>query len=301
MGKVVRYFFALALATTLIGCGSSKDGTRKETRVRGPVANVPSPQNTTPIESSSRYKVGNPYTVAGKRYVPVERFSHVETGRASWYGPGFHGRRTANGEIFDQHAMTAAHKTLQLPSIVSVTNIGNGRRAILRINDRGPYHGDRIIDLSEAAAIALRFKRHGTALVRVEVLEDASREVARLANDMVPASKLETIRARIAREDSGQANADPQAVSISRDVSSQTATDGLAFVQAGAFGDIANARKLAAQLQPYGDANIMPIFQGQKRIYRVRLGPYANIQDVERALADLAAAGLSRADMAVIR
>jgi rare lipoprotein A len=297
----MRGILAFALAATLVGCGASRDEADSATQARAPIVDVPAPRNTAPINSRSRYKVGSPYTIAGKRYVPVERFRHVETGRASWYGPGFHGRKTANGEIFDQHAMTAAHKTLQLPSIVRVTNIGNGRRAILRVNDRGPYHGDRIIDLSEAGAIALGFKRYGTAMVRVEVMEDASREVASKAQAGASVSALERIRARVAGDDSHRIESGPAFAPIGRDVGNASVTEGLAFVQAGAFGEIANARKLAAALRPYGAADITPSFEGQQRVYRVRLGPYANVQDAERALADLSANGLPRAHVVVIQ
>lgn len=107
------------------------------------------------------------YKVAGKRYYPakqVEAFS--QTGQASWYGPGFHGRKTASGERFDMHAYTAAHKTLPIPSYAKVTNLSNGKSVIVRINDRGPFHGDRVIDLSKGAAKKIGFS--GVANVRVE-------------------------------------------------------------------------------------------------------------------------------------
>lgn len=107
------------------------------------------------------------YKVAGKRYYPVKQVeAFTQTGKASWYGPGFHGRKTANGERFDMNAFTAAHKTLPIPSYAKVTNLSNGKSVIVRINDRGPFHGDRVIDLSKGAANKIGFS--GVANVRVE-------------------------------------------------------------------------------------------------------------------------------------
>ena len=114
------------------------------------------------------YKVGAPYTIDGVTYTPQEEFDHVETGVASWYGPGFHGKYTANGEVYDQSEHTAAHRTLQMPSVVRVTNLDTGRSTTVRINDRGPYARNRVLDLSRAAAEDLGIMRNGTARVRID-------------------------------------------------------------------------------------------------------------------------------------
>ncbi|HEY1859803.1 MAG TPA: septal ring lytic transglycosylase RlpA family protein [Gemmataceae bacterium] len=114
------------------------------------------------------YRVGSPYVVAGRVYVPVANPHYRADGVASWYGSDFHGRATANGEIFDADAITAAHPTLPLPSYVRVSNLSNGRSLIVRVNDRGPYAGNRIIDVSRRAAHLLGFTVSGTAWVRVE-------------------------------------------------------------------------------------------------------------------------------------
>lgn len=127
------------------------------------------------------FKVGNPYKVKGRTYYPKETYEYSETGVASWYGPGFHGKMTANGEIFNRNDLTAAHKTLQLPSIVRVTNLNNGKSIILRVNDRGPFSSDRILDVSEKAAELLGFKNKGTTRIRLDVMEDESRIVASAA------------------------------------------------------------------------------------------------------------------------
>lgn len=114
------------------------------------------------------YRVGKPYVVAGRTYVPQDDPNYSEQGLASWYGDEFHGRRTANGEVFDMESITAAHPTLPIPSYVRVTHVANGRSIIVRINDRGPFHGNRVIDLSVRAAKLLNFHANGIAKVQVQ-------------------------------------------------------------------------------------------------------------------------------------
>lgn len=125
-------------------------------------------------KGGGRELVGRPYVVAGRTYVPKDSRGYVREGLASWYGTAFHGRLTANGEIFDQYSIVAAHPTMPLPSYARVTNVKNNRSMIVRVNDRGPYHADRIMDVSERVAEALEFKRAGTARVRVEYVGKAS-------------------------------------------------------------------------------------------------------------------------------
>jgi rare lipoprotein A len=122
------------------------------------------------------YRVGKPYTVAGRVYVPEEDVNYREDGMASWYGDDFHGRLTANGEVFDMGALTAAHPTLPMPCYARVTNLSNGKSLIVRVNDRGPYHGNRLIDVSNKAAELLEFKGNGVARVRVEYVGRAPLE-----------------------------------------------------------------------------------------------------------------------------
>jgi rare lipoprotein A len=133
------------------------------------------------VASRGMYKVGAPYKIDGITYTPMEEFQHVETGVASWYGPGFHGKNTANGEIYDQRDRTAAHRTLQMPSVLRVTNLENGQSTVVRVNDRGPFARSRIIDLSQVAAEELGMTRNGTARVRVEQLEGESQTVKQVA------------------------------------------------------------------------------------------------------------------------
>lgn len=122
------------------------------------------------------YRVGKPYTVAGRIYVPEEDVNYREEGLASWYGDDFHGRQTANGEVFDMESLSAAHPTLPMPSYARVTNLSNGKSLIVRVNDRGPYHGNRLIDVSNKAAELLEFKSTGVARVRVEYVGRAPLE-----------------------------------------------------------------------------------------------------------------------------
>jgi rare lipoprotein A len=122
------------------------------------------------------YRVGKPYMVAGKMYVPEENLGYRAEGMASWYGDDFHGRLTANGEVFDMASLTAAHPTLPIPSYARVTNLSNGKSLIVRVNDRGPYHGNRLIDVSNKAAELLDFKGVGIAKVRVEYVARAPLE-----------------------------------------------------------------------------------------------------------------------------
>lgn len=140
-----------------------------------PSAQVVEPGNPVP-KGGGVYRVGSPYVVAGRVYIPQDNPHYRADGVASWYGADFHGRSTANGEIFDADAITAAHPTLPLPSYVRVTNLGNGRSLIVRVNDRGPYAGNRIVDVSKHAAFLLGFATNGTAWVRVEYVGPAPME-----------------------------------------------------------------------------------------------------------------------------
>lgn len=119
------------------------------------------------------YMVGKPYTIDGLQYSPQENRAYSETGKASWYGDAFHGRQTANGEVFDMHDISAAHPTMPLPSYARVTNLANGTSLIVRVNDRGPYHSNRVLDVSSRAADLLGFKEAGIGQVKVEYVGPA--------------------------------------------------------------------------------------------------------------------------------
>jgi rare lipoprotein A len=170
-GRRVALFGALALAClALAGCSSStsrltsrldpKYGVSASPRVIEPGQPVP--------KGGGVYRVGKPYVVGGQTYTPEENRRYRGEGLASWYGDDFHGRLTANGEIYDMEAISAAHPTMPMPSYARVTNLSSGKSLIVRVNDRGPYHANREIDVSAKAADLLGFKRSGTARVRVE-------------------------------------------------------------------------------------------------------------------------------------
>jgi rare lipoprotein A len=133
------------------------------------------------VAQAGQYKIGKPYTIDGVVYTPREEFNHTETGVASWYGPGFHAKSTANGETYNQNDRTAAHRTLQMPSVVRVTNLENGLSTTVRINDRGPFARSRVIDLSNTAAKELDMTRNGTARVRIDQLPSESMAVKEVA------------------------------------------------------------------------------------------------------------------------
>ncbi|MFY7778434.1 MAG: septal ring lytic transglycosylase RlpA family protein [Elstera sp.] len=160
------------MAAGLAACGGGSRGptTGPTTTPGGPI--------TAQVPEKAVYKVGAPYQINGVTYYPSEDFNYDESGVASWYGPGFHAKLTANGEDYDQNEMTAAHRTLPMPSFVRVTNLDNGRTVVLRINDRGPYARGRIIDISRRGAQLLGFDQAGTARVRVQVLTEESRQIA---------------------------------------------------------------------------------------------------------------------------
>lgn len=155
--QALRYAVVLLGGASLVACAGITP--RYPSQARGPQAAPP---------AQGEYKVGKPYQVGGVWYVPREQPNYDQTGVASWYGEQFHMKATANGETFDMATVSAAHTTLPLPSLVEVTNLDNGRRLVVRVNDRGPFVGDRIIDLSREAARQLGFERQGLARVRVK-------------------------------------------------------------------------------------------------------------------------------------
>jgi rare lipoprotein A len=159
-----KFMIVSTLVASLCACSAKNARTVDETQTLSPrLIRVGDPVP----KGGGVYKVGEPYLANGKWYTPGADINYDEVGLASWYGDYFHGRQTANGEIYDMHALTAAHPTLPLPTYASVTNLANNRTVIVRINDRGPYHSDRIIDLSRRAAELLGFFGHGLAHVRV--------------------------------------------------------------------------------------------------------------------------------------
>ena len=187
-----------AVALTVANCSSNVRGGIDPKYGVAPSPKVVADGQPIP-KGGGRSMVGKPYVVAGRLYQPSENPRYATEGLASWYGPSFHGRMTANGEIFDRDSIAAAHTTMPLPSYARVTNLNNGHSMIVRVNDRGPFHNNRIIDVSERAALALGFKQQGTARVRVEYVGRASTNgsddrilLATLRTDGQPASLTNT-------------------------------------------------------------------------------------------------------------
>ena len=203
---LARSAAAVAVCLVLANCASSgkfasrvdpKYGVSSSPRVVAMGEPVP--------KGGGTYRVGKPYTVAGRVYVPEEDPSYRAEGMASWYGDDFHGRLTANGEVFDMASLTAAHPTLPIPSYARVTNLSNGKSLIVRVNDRGPYHGNRLIDVSNKAAELLEFKGNGVAHVRVEYVARAplegsdDRQLVATLRTGVPAPSPSLVRVASAR------------------------------------------------------------------------------------------------------
>jgi len=222
---------------------------------------------------SARSKYGNPksYVVLGKRYyVMPSSKAYKERGIASWYGSKFHGRRTSSGEPYDMHAMTAAHKTLPLPTYVKVTNLKNGRQVILKVNDRGPFHENRIIDLSHTAALKLGIKGSGTGLVEVEAIDPGQTHTA-----------VKTITAPA-----------PAPSSISNKASAVSL-----YLQLGAFSSSQNAYQLKDRINLALSANQAHISKTVKdglQFYRVRIGPFGSTGQADDVVQILAQKGFEK-------
>ncbi len=216
------------------------------------------------VEPKSRG--GNPpsYTVLGKTYrVRDSADGYRERGNASWYGKKFHGHKTSNGEIYDMYAMTAAHKTLPLPTFVRVTNLANGRQVIVRVNDRGPFHAGRIIDLSYAAAAKLGMLQQGTATVEVEAIDPHAwrSDAQELVTAEVPVRDL-----------------------------------GGRYLQVGAYAVRSSAERVQRRVQAlFRDASVVvrPLQRADELLYRVQLGPLVTDQMVRSAVTTLEASGFS--------
>ena len=173
--RAARFAAAAALCLVLANCGSANKLTNRLDPKYGVSASPRVVQSGEPVpKGGGTFRVGRPYMVAGRMYVPEEDRDYQAEGLASWYGDDFHGRMTANGEVFDMTSISAAHPTLPMPSYARVTNLRNGKSLIVRVNDRGPFHANRVIDVSYRAASLLEFERTGTARVRVEYVGRAS-------------------------------------------------------------------------------------------------------------------------------
>jgi rare lipoprotein A len=239
------------------------------------------------VEPKSKY--GNPksYVVFGQRYHTLSTANgYVEQGIASWYGTKFHGRRTSSGETYDMYAMTAAHKTLPLPTFARVTNKKNGRSIIVRINDRGPFHDNRIIDLSYAAATKLGIVTTGTGLVEVIAIDPSRQAVKPI--DTQPISKLEEPKPVLPK---GVVEVAEPASSVEIIEPSLPSAEELEnnvgiFVQLGAFRSQANALKLRNTFAAHqvGLVSIKQEVFKNESIYKVRIGPLKTVDQADKTV-----------------
>src|SRR6056297_2496992 len=254
---------ALVLAV-MAGCASPGGGDGAPARPPD-VSDIP---DAVP-QAEPRSRRGNPpvYEVMGRRYyVMNDARGYRERGVASWYGTKFHGRLTSSGEPYDMYAMTAAHKTLPLPSYVRVTHRGNGRSVVVRVNDRGPFIGDRVIDLSYAAAVRLGMHNEGTAPVDVEII-----------------TPRQALAPRDGMQVPGGAAPAPEA----------------SWLQVGAFSSEENAARLQARLVENGIDGVVlsPQQRARQRVYRVRIGPLTAIDEIERTLEQVRGLGIRDAHL----
>ena len=277
-------------ALTLAACS----GNVRDSAPSGRVSIPDLPGNPVPRpEPRSRYGNGPVYEVLGETYRVMDSGSgYKERGVASWYGKKFHGRLTSNREPYDMYAMTAAHKTLPLPTYVKVRNLRNDRTIIVRVNDRGPFVHNRIIDLSYAAALKLDMVRDGTSLVEVTAITfddvpPGDRPVRIVEPAEPPASAPAASRAPIAAPEEPQ----PAPGAESR----SDAQEHDIFVQVGAFGDRANAERRRAALLSGGivGAFIFADEAATPPLYRVRIGPIRGVDDYDALVLKLEALGIS--------
>lgn len=283
-----------------------------------------------PPSSNPHYKVGSPYKVDGRWYTPAVDEDYDEIGLASWYGDQFDGKLTANGEIFDKTRLTAAHKTLPMPSLVQVDNLENGRSITLRLNDRGPFVDDRIIDLSEAAAVSLGFQGQGLAKVRVRYLgeaeltaiapktqpttnnqarapRDTPRPLPRLVPEPSPAptssDELDPIAALLVRTEAAPKTPQPiirsnVAAAPDTAVPDKVNRHGDLFVRIGNFYDAQIAETAASSLAAFGNTEVLRNVDEIGEVLTIYLGPFDNRNLAEAKFQSVLDAGYSHATLA---
>ena len=325
LSRALALPLCLAIAAGMTACFSAPP--RREipsTAPPPPPAERPPPPDSVPDmvpRNEPRSRNGNPpfYDVMGKRYfVLSSSVGYVERGVASWYGPGFHKVRTSTGEPYDMYAMTAAHKTLPLPAYVRVTNLQNGRSIVVRVNDRGPFVGNRIIDLSYTAASKLDMLRNGTAMVEVRTLEAAAVGAPLTAALAAPSAALSAAAPSaapaaaplIATPITGADAPPPSPAAVAQSPEAASDVNGAVstvpvpralFIQAGAFSDPNNAERLMQKLRGggYGKVFVRDDDIAGRRMYRVRIGPVPNVAEFDRIVAALERAGINDAHLAL--
>ena len=270
------------------------------------------------ITPQPRYKIGDPYEVADNWYYPERDLRYDETGIASWYGDEFAGRLTANGEIFDPTLVSAAHKTLPMPSVVRVTNLENGKSLVVRLNDRGPFVAGRIIDLSREAARRLGFLKTGIARVRVQILTEQSLAMERAAKnnnfsqlvlnetmppveaDNVPQVNLDATTTRQVQSDTAMRISAIELLARSRigEVIEVPVTQTNIWVQIGAFYNKDSANSVLNRYES-AQGSVSEGLHNGKPIYKARIGPITTVEDADIILSDVLKFGFEGAHIIV--
>jgi len=259
-----------------------------------PPQDIDSIPNATPKKEPLLDRTNKPYKALGTLYTPMTSYQPYKTsGVASWYGKRYHGKKTSSGEVYDMYSMSAAHPILPLPSYVKVTNPANGRSVIVRVNDRGPFKSDRIIDLSYAAAYKLRFSTQGSTLVQVEAIDPSN-----MASYTQPAAAQASAVTAIPAETSTpvttipSANPAPVPAITTKPINQTTQSNNPAiieyFIQAGAFKNEANADSLIKKIQGLEieqNAGINKVYNGG--LHRLKLGPYETKKMAEQVAASI--------------
>ncbi len=246
--------------------------------------------------SRGTYKVGTPYEIDRVWYYPKEDPDYRQTGIASWYGKPFHGRETANGETYDMNGLTAAHKTLPMPTYVRVTNLENGRVLTVRVNDRGPFVHGRIIDLSRRGAQLLGFEEQGVARVLVEAVPSPD-EVEVAEKPVTPDRDRFAVKAAPVAAVQAAELPPPEGIALApRPEAPKLPVNGAApgqpkptslYVQAGAFSFLENAERLRERLAGLAEASVTPARVDGQEFFRVRIGPVASLEQADATLARL--------------
>jgi rare lipoprotein A len=289
--------FVLSLALLAGGCSLVRGKPREPARVPSGTSVPQVPPDVLSIPDAvprdePRGKRGNPrfYEVFGKRYYVMDKSEGwVERGTASWYGPGFHSASTSLGEPYDMYAMTAAHKPLPIPAYAEVTNLRNGRKVVVRINDRGPFVGDRIIDLSYTAAAKLDMLTAGTAPVEVRVITPSSSRGVASAGSAMP------VPGPVSAPPLPPATPpQPPAVTVVNAPAAQDAASTAMFIQAGVFADHENARRRVESLLAAGIelAALDEIAGASRTLHRVRVGPFATVEEFDLNMQRLRTLGI---------
>jgi len=269
-GRRSNALLLLSLSLTVASCGINKPKDGPPRSGSGSIRNLPGDAVPQP-EARSKYGNGPVYEVLGKRYtVMASGAGYKERGVASWYGKKFHGRLTSNREPYDMYAMTAAHKTLPLPTYVRVRNLSNNKSIVVRVNDRGPFVHNRIIDLSYSAALKLDMIKDGTSLVEIEAISFEVPTGDRPVRQMTAAPP--------------QAEATPAAPAENN-----------IYVQVGAFGDLDNAQRRLADLRSakLGNTFVIEDTSQSPALYRVRIGPIKSVLQYDILVEELENLGIN--------